>query len=204
MGSVHWHVAPEWAGETCFIVGGGVSVATQPIERLRGRKVIALNSSYLTVPFADILLFADSRWWRVHMEQHRPDLDAFAGRIAGCSQHVDDPRVWRLRRTRPPGLAVERDAVVMQWTVMAAAINLAVHLGVARIVTLGLDGKETEGRSHHHEPHPWPQRPGCWANQRADLASLVEPLAERGITLRNASPGSALDLWPVYQLKECL
>jgi hypothetical protein len=30
------------------------AVETQPVERLRGHKVIALNSSYERVPFADI------------------------------------------------------------------------------------------------------------------------------------------------------
>jgi hypothetical protein len=33
-----WLIPPAWSGETCFIVGGGVSVETQPVERLRGRK----------------------------------------------------------------------------------------------------------------------------------------------------------------------
>jgi hypothetical protein len=199
-----WNVAPDWAGETVFIVGGGVSAETQPTERLRGRKVIALNSSYLRVPFADVLLFGDSRWWRVHKD--KPEFQAFAGRIVTCSPHVDEARIWRLRRRNPPGLAAERDLVVLRRTVMTAGINLAVHLGAAAIVTLGLDGRAdpASGRAHHHEPHPWPQKPGCWAEQREDLASLVEPLAERGIGLRNASPGSALELWPVYQLEQCL
>jgi hypothetical protein len=101
----------------------------------------------------------------------------------------------------PPGLAQDRDMVVMRRTVTAAAMNLAAHLGVRRIVALGLDGKETNGRSHHHEAHPWPQKGGCWAEQRDDLASLVEPLAERGIVVVNASPGTAVDLWPVTTLE---
>jgi hypothetical protein len=158
-----WLVPPAWSGETCFIVGGGVSVETQPVERLRGHKVIALNSSYERVPFADYLLFADTRWYRVH--ESRPAFRAFAGHLVTCSPHVDDPRVWRLRRKNPPGLAQDRNMVVMRRTVMAAAMNLAVHLGVRRIVALGLDGRETDGRSHHHEPHPWPQKAGCWAEQ---------------------------------------
>jgi hypothetical protein len=199
MSSPLWIVPPVWSGETCFIVGGGVSVETQPVERLRGHKVIALNSSYERVPFADYLLFADTRWYRVH--ESRPAFRAFTGQLVTCSPHVDDPRVWRLRRMNPPGLAQELDTVVMRRTVMAAAMNLATHLGVARIVALGLDGKETDGRSHHHEPHPWPQKEGCWGEQQDDLADLVVPLAERGIVVVNASPGTAVDLWPVTTLE---
>jgi hypothetical protein len=80
-----WLVPPAWSGETCFIVGGGVSVETQPVERLHGHKVIALNSSYERVPFADYLLFVDTRWCRVH--ESRPALRAFAGQLVTCSPH---------------------------------------------------------------------------------------------------------------------
>jgi hypothetical protein len=61
MSGTLWLIPPAWSGETGFIVGGGVSVETQPVERLCGRRVIALNSSYLRVPFAVFLLFGDSR-----------------------------------------------------------------------------------------------------------------------------------------------
>jgi hypothetical protein len=210
-----WFIPPAWAGQTCFIVGGGPSVAVQPIERLRGRRVIALNSSYLAVPFADFLLFADTRWYEQH--RGRREFQAFAGQRVTCSPHIHDERIWRLRRRNPPGLAGELDAVVMSRTVMAAALNMAAHLAAARIVMLGLDGQpapidladlvargfpaELAGRTHHHEPHPWPQREGCWNEQRAELATLVEPLAQRGISVVNASPNTAVDLWPVTPLE---
>jgi hypothetical protein len=195
-----WFVPPAWSGQTCFIIGGGVSAETQPIERLAGRRTIALNSSYLRASFAEFLLFGDSRWYEEH--HGRREFQAFAGQVVSCAiKEFDDPRIWRLRRLRA-GLAQERDTVLMRRTVMAAGMNLAAHLGVARIVALGLDGGPApDGRTHHHEPHPWPVNASNWAEQRADLASLVEPLAERGIAVVNASPGTALDLWPVTSLQ---
>jgi len=61
--SEFWTVPRLWPGETVFIIGGGPSVRGQNIEALRGRRVIAINSSYLVAPWADYLIFADERWW---------------------------------------------------------------------------------------------------------------------------------------------
>ncbi len=190
-----WTIDPEWRGERCFIVGGGPSAASAPIERLRGRKVIAINSSYDLVPFADILFFADARWWRLHRD--RPGFREFAGRMVTISPHVADRKVEHLYRSNPPGLAYGCNRVVMRKTGVAAAVNIAVHLGVASIVLIGVDAAPApDGTTHHHEPHPWTQPQNCFAEQIEDLSSLVTPLAERKIDVINASPTSAVPFWP--------
>ena len=222
---MYWTIAPEWTGETCFIIAGGPSAADAGVELLAPdaaaasrtsfggaaeRKVIAINSSYGIAPFADILFFADPRWWRGEPERgnighrDRPEFHAFLGgasrgpRLVTTSPHVHDDRVLRLRRGAPPGLAVDRSTVTLCWTSVTAAMNIAVHLGVACIVLVGVDGgpgPPPDFRTHHHEPHPWPARAENWGKQAADLASLAEPLAARGITVLNASPNSAITCW---------
>jgi hypothetical protein len=197
----YWRATREWEGKTSVIVGGGPSVLTQDINLLRGRRVIAINSSYTAVPWADFVIFADSRWYEVH----RKALDTFAGRIACASSISRGPRLLRLHRAKPPGLAADPGTVTIKFTTMTAAINLAAHLGSDRIVLTGADGKvATDGRCHHHAPHPWKYLPGCWSKQKQDLASLVDPLRKLEIDVVNASPGSALDLWPVMTLQEAI
>jgi hypothetical protein len=72
-----WRVAPEWADETAFIVAGGTSVQQLDLALLRGRRVIAVNSSYEVVPFADFLFFNDASWWETHRKLRRlPSLRA--------------------------------------------------------------------------------------------------------------------------------
>ncbi|WP_409188437.1 hypothetical protein [Bradyrhizobium sp. RDM4] len=201
-----WSVPPAWQGETAFLVGGGPSVAGQDLARLRGRRVIAINSSYALLPFADILFFGDLRWWNDHKDR----LDGFAGRIVTCRKNPGGLKglrreVFELERQNPPGLALHRSRVIFRRTSYAAAINLAVHLGCAEIVALGLDGKrDAKGRAHHHAPHRWPTKPACWAEQLAELATLVEPLQQLGVRVRNASPGSAVELWPHVDLEDIL
>ena len=63
----------------------------------------------------------------------------------------------------------------------------------------------SDGRAWHHKPHRWPAKKERYDRHRADLATMVEPLRTMGITLWNASPGSAYaDLWPVVSLQDVL
>lgn len=179
---------------------------------LVGRKVIAINTSYQTVPWADYLIFSDDTWWR----RHRDKLKNFRGKIVSASKVASGPNIWRrLNRRNPPGMSDEVGTVTVKWTTMTAAIDMAAQLGAARIVALGLDGKGREAgkdkrgrpiiQTHHHEPHPSSNCMKNWKHQRSDLASFVAPLKARNIELLNASPGSALgDLWPITTLEKIL
>jgi hypothetical protein len=201
-----WRVAPEWAGETAFIVAGGTSVHDQDLSLLRGRRVIVVNSSYEAVPFADILFFGDFSWWEAH--RRRDALLGFAGRIVTVSLRAAGRRLLRLRRqVPPPGLSCDPRSVVSERTSLQGAINLAVHLGVKRIVLLGADMRRADdGRSHHHSPHPRPNKPGnrTWDIQMAQLQLVVEPLRALGIEVINTSPISRIDWWPRAELAACL
>lgn len=190
-----WQVPREWDGEACFIIGGGASVLTQDLSLLGGRRVIAINSSCWTYPAADYVFFADQRWWRWNWQRLAP----FAGRLVTCADN-DRPEVKRLKRNYPPGLSTDPKAVTTKWTSMQGAINLAVLLGAHPLVTLGLDGK---GGSHH-APHPVAPKAGAFNLQKADLVTVVGPLKEMDIPLYNASPGSAVSLWPTMTLVDAI
>lgn len=196
----NYRFSREWEGETAFIVGGGPSVKTQNLDVLRGRRVIAINTSFRVVPFADFLIFSDARWWK----HYYSEASQFSGRIVSVAANVASNRLLMVKRQRPPGLATAPDTLAVKFTTMTAAINAAAHLGAKRIVLTGADGRIVNGQCHHHGPHPWKQLPGCWEKQRQDLASLVAPLKSLGVECLNASPGSALGLWPVVSLESCL
>jgi hypothetical protein len=202
-----WTVAREWPGETVFIVGGGPSVLGVDLEALRGRRVIAINSSVYKLPWADILYFGDWRWW--NEPANRAAVASFRGRVVTTSRLVaEDKKVLVCRCAKPPGLALAHDSLMQKFTSLTAATNLAAHLigpGGA-IVWLGADGRlAADGRSHHHPPHRWPHRPGCYDKQHADLVTIVPSLRALKITAYNASPGTAWgDLLPVISLRDML
>jgi hypothetical protein len=196
-----WRAEPIWKGETCYIVGGGPSLLTQPIDVLAGNKVIAINSSYAVVPEAQFVVFADMRWWCEHIKKR--DWRNYRGKIISCSASASGPNLFSMQRKTTPGLADDPGTLMVKNTTLTAAINLAVHLGVSKIVLLGIDQcKAPDGRTHHHAPHPWKQTPDCYARQSSDLPRVAKDLQERGIECVNASPGSALKLWPIVDLQD--
>ncbi len=195
-------VAREWPEETVFIICGGPSVLMQDLGGLRGRRVIAINSSVFAVPWADFLFFGDWRWW--NEPENNAAVAAFAGRVVTTSRLTrGDPKVLVCRKTNPPGLAREHDSLMQKWTSLTAATNLAAHLigPGGSIVWLGADG----GGGHHHKPHRWTSRPDAYDKQKADLVTIVADLAELKITAFNASPGTAwADVLPVVELRDVL
>jgi len=86
------------------------------------------------------------------------------------------------------------------------ALNLAIHLGAARIVLLGYDMKlGSNGEAHHHPDHLAPSRDppavnlARWA---ARFATMLPTLRELGVEVLNATPGSAIECFPRVQLEE--
>jgi hypothetical protein len=199
-----WTCQPEWSGETCFIVGGGASVCNIDLRLIEGRRIITVNSAVFSVPFADFQVFADPHWWW----HYWPQLKGFKGRIVAATPSKLDGRVLNMRKMKPPpGLTLDRQALVCHYTSVQAAINLAFHLGAERIVLLGVDnGPAQDGTLYHHRPHPshWNRAPDCWDRQRDNLALTCKPLKRAGIEVINASPTSRLDLWPKKTFEECL
>lgn len=199
-----WTAPPLWQGETAFIVCGGTSVLSQNLDLIRGRRVVAVNSSGHIVPWADVLFFNDSRWWRI--AENRNLVDSFRGMVVTTAPSAWSANIRKMNKVKPPGLTDDRGSLSVQNTSTTGATNLVKHFGVARIVFLGLDGKPGKGgRTHHHDPHCWPQRDDCWPRQRAELETIRKPLAKAGIEVVNCSPGSVYgDLWPVMTLTEYL
>jgi len=186
-------ISPVWTGETVFVVAGGTSVASQNTDLLKGRKVIVVNSSWKRLPWANILFFADDRWWR---EYSKEVLAGFPGQIMTCAPEVRHPRFTKLKRASlETQLHPERDTVMVRRTSMTGALNVAMHLGAANIVLLGLDGKAgANGRLHHHEEYTLSLGGlvDTWQEQRRDLVCARASLKARNINVVNASPNSAL------------
>lgn len=198
-------ITPDWRGEPAFIVCGGPSVAEQNLALLRGRRVIVVNASFKAVPWADVLIFADSNC----LSWYGRAIAEFSGRVVTVFEGKPvaryPARIEQYRKMRPPKLSRDPSCLTLARTTVTGAINLAAHLGSHLVVTLGLDGKRAaDGRSHHHEPHPRRPMPGCWEKHRKELCSITPSLREWGVEVLNASPESACDAFPVVTLQEAL
>lgn len=75
------------------------------------------------------------------------------------------------------------------------------HTGAKRVILLGVD---MQGTSHWHEEWPEGGVSADFPPLRREMETLVEPLAEAGVAVVNASPGSALNCWPAVELAQAL
>lgn len=196
----------EWEGQTCFILCGGPSASLHDLQKLRGHKLIVINSSFYAAPWADFLVFSDTRWWDANVKK----IAKFQGRIICASSLARHPRLLRMKRKLPPGLSRDPSYLTIKYTTLVTAQNFAVHIGVKKIVLIGADGKNggADGKqTHHHTDHPhlWKQMPGSFEKQRRDLGPAAKDLIKLGVECVNASPGSALsDLWPIVNFEDMI
>lgn len=208
MAKSRWTVPPLWAGRTVWIVCGGPSLIGEDLSHLKGAPVIAVNSSFRAAPFAQYCIFADQRWWDEPDNQR--GLSAFSGSVVAVNASVRaGPKpLLRLGRTDPRhGISTDRERVAVARTTTTAAINLARHLGAARIIAVALDlCRDDQGNCHHHAPHPWANKPGnrSWDAHLAELRKIAPSLKAEKIEVIVASSTTRIDWWPNMSLSEAL
>lgn len=203
-----WSVPRSWAGETCFILAGGPSLRQMTsVDVLRGRaRVIVVNDSYQLAPWADVLYWADMKWWRAHQGDV---IDNFAG----LTVSVDQPRLsWvkSLHDLGQLGLSHDPTGIYRGNNSGYAAISLAYLFGVKRICLLGYDMRTVDGKTHWHRGHSWNPETIAKADRKLSesfiptFEYLRDPLAKTGVEVWNCTPGSALHTWPFRPFGWCL
>ena len=199
-GAGYWSVPRLWPGATVVCLGGGPSLTAEDVAWCRGRaRAIAVNDAYRLAPWADVLYACDAKWWRWH-----GGVSGFAG-LKATLEAPEYPGLRRLRQGPVSGLAARPDTLATGRNGGYQAINLAVHLGAARILLLGYDMRLVDGRSHWFGGHPVPTQPEIYARaMRPCFASLVAPLRRRGVAVVNCTPASALDCFPQRPLRQAL
>jgi hypothetical protein len=186
-----------WEGERCYVLGGGPSLKLVDVGRLETRHVIAVNNAYELAPWIPVCFFGDLRWhnW------HRAALAQFPGLKVTCRNELfGRPGVLVVRKRRGPyGLSTDQSEIAWNLSSGACAINLATLLGASEIVLLGFDMRKIDGKTNWHDEHPGE------ANAKRDpYARFLEPftaiardLEAMSVPCVNATPGSALTLFPI-------
>jgi len=190
-------------GGTVVCLGGGPSLTVEDVDYCRGKAtVIAVNDAYRLAPWADALIASDAAWW-----SHYKGVPGFAG-MKVCVQPGADrwPGVMVLRNTGPSGLETDPTGLRTGRNTGAAAINLAVHFGAARVLLLGYDMEAKDERhSHWFGPHPRGLRGGSpYPLFRQMFAAMVQPLKAAGVVVINCSRQTALACFPRRPLREVL
>lgn len=235
-----WKAPTMWQGAECVIIGGGSSMPYQfgiPEEIVRavidkkeapsaytpymekvlqGKFVIAVNNAFLLGRFIDVLLFGDNAWflsWKKEVLGWYGLVVTCANDFAGVMED-EAPGIKYLPRDthKPQGISDNPSALSWNGNSGAAAINLAVHFGVRKIVLLGFDmSLDENGKSHwHNAHHPMEmpvtkiKKPPPFHRHLRGFPKIAEDAKHRGVEIINCSPNSMLDVFPKRSLKEAL
>jgi hypothetical protein len=201
-----WSVPHEWAGETAFLLGGGPSLRGFDATTLAGHgRIIAINRAWELCPCADVLYFSDYSFWQ---EYGVKVWQRFHGKfVSGAPELTDAAYVQSLNLTGQLGLEMDPTGLRHGSNSGYAAMNLAYHFGVSRIVLLGYDMRTSKGRTHFHEGYGRTEADVANTLQHAMLPcfnSLIIPLAQAGVEVLNGNPDSALGCWPKVELLDVL
>lgn len=198
-----WTPEPLFDGETVFLLAGGPSLIGFDVERLRGRRVVAINSSAALCPWADVLYFQDHSWFLAH----RREVEAWAGICVTASRHtkVEIPdKVRRISLINRPGFSKRERDLRFGRSSGHTAIVLAIAMGARRIVLLGYDMRLVDGRSHFHDDH----REESLKLYRDDFLIYFKgwdrDAMALGVDVVNCTPGSALTEFRTAELDDIL
>lgn len=201
---------PEEVISSC--TSGGFASAYAPyLEPIRDKHIIGVNNAYMIARWIDVEFFGDCAWYNVH----RFALAEWPGlKITCCERFHNKPEphcegikflIRRPDKTR--GLSDDPSKVCWNNNSGCAAINVAAHLGVKCIILLGFDMKLDPNKvSHWHGSHG--QKPKGYSppfdRHLLSFPAIAEDAKNRGIEILNASPDSAITVFPRISVKEAL
>jgi hypothetical protein len=198
-----------WPGETVCCIATGPSLTPDDVLYVRGRaRVIAINDAIRLAPWADCLYSSDRHWWPTHR-----GVPSFTGLKYGLGSGIGKsnpfsqlPDITVLKNTGYTGLETDPKGLRNGKNSGYASVNLAYHLGAARIILLGFDMGIRDGRVHFFGSHVGMNNPSDahFVSWRKHFATIVEPLQAAGVSVVNCTPSSALDCFPMADLRETL
>ncbi len=195
-------VPKTFPGSTIVCIASGPSLTLADVEACRGRAtVVAVNDASRLAPWADCVYACDRRWWEAH-----PETQALAGLKYGLRAVPSRPDVQILQQGSDRGISLDPSVIHTGKNSGYQAVNVAVHLGAARILLLGYDMQPgPKGRMHFFGADPWNRHLDTpFVLFRALFETLVEPLKAAGIAIVNCTRETALTCIPRQSLEEAL
>jgi hypothetical protein len=204
-----------WAGQRCFVIGGGPSLEGFNFERLRDQgKIIAANRAYEFVPFADILFFMDGSnntfYGLVKRGKLGPaslqawkDFKGYRVFLNIMGRQYND--VYSVRSLGSLGISDSLARGLYHGSNSGfGALNLALCLGANPIYLLGYDGKFKGGKSHFHPGYGRPIGERTFKSFVRGFERLNQLLKKTNFKVINLNPDSGIRCFPFMTIDEVL
>lgn len=197
---------------------------SQYLDPLHNRHVIGVNNVYLIGVWIDAVFFGDGSWYLVHQAR----LAKWPGLKVSCAPRFNGSKRGRtdqvkfLSRDKDHRKGISPHPCRVSWNGNsgAAAISLAHHLGVKRVLLLGFDmnapGPHTHWHGSHGKLHPTrpPRRGGRAVGHRGPpfqrhlqgFPAIAADAKQMKIEILNVNRDhtSAIDVFPQVALSEVL
>lgn len=210
-GDVFWEAMPVWRGRAVFCLASGPSLADTDFGLLRdaqrrGAIMLAVNSSVDTCRESglepDALIFTDTGWY----ENNRGLILGFPGLVFTFSRRAKadlGPRVMRVQNEHKAEFSVGSGPMKDGRSSGHRAVSLAI-LGAGNPVgMLGYDMKAADdGRTHCHRRYTHITNGETLREFRDGFDGWAAAATRAGVTVVNATPGSALTEFPMVDLVE--
>lgn len=189
----NFYIGPIFKDQTVYIVGGGPSLKDFDFSLLQDKYVIAVNKAYQFVPDAQVLYWSDRQFYNW---EHK-GIHEFKGLKVTNKDKPSMPDIINMKDTGSQGLETDPSGLRSGHNSGYAAMNLAYHTGVNRIILLGFDMRAKDNKTHFHKGYPSnPQHPDVYERRMMPMfGSLVEPLKDAGIQVINGCKDSELKHW---------
>lgn len=207
----------SWDAEPVIVAASGPSLKQYVVQAVRmarwldGWRVLVVNDAVRSMPWADALYAADMHWWQQY--QGVPEFQGMRYTSHGLDPQFCDDKVSQLDCPTKlhavwahPGQAFSTDPHGIHYGDPPhsgfQAVNLALLLGASRVVLVGFDYQFVGGESHFFGDHP----PGLRQVEEPSYREMARAFDHVHVTvpILNASPTSALDVFPQVRLDEAL
>lgn len=197
----YWTPEPRFAGRTVVLLGGGPSLAAVDLSRLDPAVTIAVNTAGELMPDAAVLFWRDARWFA----DNRELVAGWKGLAVTTAPRAPWPNIRAVALERRPGFP-PAGATTVRWGPSSGhvACALAVAMRATKIVLLGFDCRAVGPRTHWHDRYRETRAEAMyrrfvdgWRGWAADARAL-------GAEIVNATPGSAIDDFPIVPLDQVL
>lgn len=142
---------PVWLAEDVYIIGGGPSLKDFNWSLLERLNTVGCNDAYrLGSAICKVNIFGDVKWIRHHIKYHKEVLAAYQGTMYGALSNAHRFESEHFLYIKQYASGLHTDGIGWNCNTGAAAINLAILLGAARIFLLGFDMKRTKTDSNWH------------------------------------------------------
>lgn len=202
-----WNVPKLWKGETIYVIGGGPSLRGQKLEIIKNKRCIGVNQAFRVWPWIDVLYFGDPGFFSIN----RLDILAWTGIKVSSFAGVPPigkgwPSIKRVGRSMSYGIESKiRTHISWNGNSGASAVNLAYWFGAHRVVLVGFDMHDDAGR---HNFHDWyPDKKDDFERYERHMKGwpiIARHAKKLNLEIINATPGSAINNFPIMTLEEAV